>query len=267
MTAPLSAESPKGNIVVSDERAKELREWLTTVEDEQGDLWGPFDALAHDDLLAILSSYSSMRAENESLLKRLREEFATSVNNAERFQKAEAKLEKQKGTIKLWQDRADELDKECREQFAQLAAFRADFSATTKALADALNVAGIPEPKEPVPVAEGIGLLKAQLAKQAPLPKEVEAAMDYVKEVLDNLYIYTRPSVFKKTEAALAVIRAALTATIKPPLTVAQTTKVTREWVSWFVKTLFDMKMRGVTFPVEGAAETMLQSVGIEVEP
>ena len=68
-------------------------------------------------------------------------------------------------------------------------------------------------------------------------------------------------------EAALAVIRAALTATIKPPLTVAQTTKVTREWVSWFVKTLFDMKMRGVTFPVEGAAETMLQSVGIEVEP
>ena len=105
-------------------------------------------------------------------------------------------------------------------------------------------------------------------------PSEVEEAMGKIENLLGGF----GPNVFRDefgrrihyprdTMAALAVIRAALTATIKPPLTVTQTTKVTREWVSWFVKTLFDMKMRGVTFPVEGAAETMLQSVGIEVEP
>jgi hypothetical protein len=44
----------------------------------------------------------------------------------------------------------------------------------------------------------------------APLPKEVEEAMAHVQEVLDNLYIFTRPSVFRKTESDLAVIRAAL---------------------------------------------------------
>ena len=116
--------------------------------------------------------------------------------------------------------------------------------------------------------------------KPAPLPAEVEAAMERMDFAIGDAYSarqdlttqkgYTRAKAKEDCDmdhAALAVIRAALTATIKPPLTVTQTTKVTREWVSWFVKTLFDMKMRGVTFPVEGAAETMLQSVGIEVEP
>ena len=54
--------------------------------------------------------------------------------------------------------------------------------------------------------------------------------------------------------AAIAVIKAAL----RPKV-------VSREWVAWFVKTIFDMRDKGVSFPIEGAAETMLQSQGIEV--
>jgi chromosome segregation ATPase len=119
----------------------------------------PLDRKEMTDLLAILDSYSSMRAENERLraefstlkkayddecawrgrgyrdlltraekaeaenerLKRAAELALIAFNaRTERMEKAEAQLAKQKEAIKLWQDRADELDKECREQFAQL---------------------------------------------------------------------------------------------------------------------------------------------------
>jgi len=73
----------------------------------------------------------------------------------------------------------------------------------------------------------------------APLPNEVEEAMGKIENLLGGF----GPNVFRDefgrrihyprdTMAALAVIRAALTATIKPPLTVAPTTKVTREWLT-----------------------------------
>jgi hypothetical protein len=115
----------------------------------------------------------------------------------------------------------------------------------------------LPSPPAPLP---------AEVPLEAVLPGAVEEAMADIQLLIDRWErIADGPDYHART--ALAIIRAALTATIKPTLTVAPTTKVTREWVSWFVKTLFDMKMRGVTFPVEGAAETMLQSVGIEVEP
>jgi len=180
---------------------------------------------------------------------------------------------------------ASELPEEWRKQLSAIEGHvcKPDDTCSCYQLADT--------PNEKCPV-HGSGLWPAHCAEcgrflPAPSPGptikkdltvEVEEAIKHAAEFRLGLWVefLKMPGLDKELdpllwnesdEAALAVIRAALTATIKPPLTVAQTTKVTREWVSWFVKTLFDMKMRGVTFPVEGAAETMLQSVGIEVEP
>jgi len=99
----------------------------------------------------------------------------------------------------------------------------------------------------------------------APLPKDVAEAMGRMYEMLGDAFLYrwkirfvqsTSNSDREKDEAAVAVIKAAL----RPKV-------VSREWVTWFVKTIFDMRDRGVSFSIEEAAETMLQSQGIEVEP
>ena len=106
-------------------------------------------------------------------------------------------------------------------------ALKADFSATTQALADALNAAGIPEPKEPVPVAEGIGLLKAEnerltgankmlgktaveslaeLAKQAPL---IEAVMGAERLRYVNLWKNLPTEQVFSNDGIRAILRAA----------------------------------------------------------
>ena len=74
-----------------------------------------------------------------------------------------------------------------------------------------------------------------QRSLPAPLPAEVEEALKCMKQ--NAPWGYDDDSELEHQEyethmAALAVIRAALTATIKPPLTVAPTTKVTREWLT-----------------------------------
>jgi hypothetical protein len=102
MTAPLSAQ-----------RVEELVESLCLSRDA----FIPLDDKEHADLLSILNSFSSMRADWD----KIPEIRADKIRYKIRAEKAEAQLAKQKETIKLWQDRADELDKECREQFAQLA--------------------------------------------------------------------------------------------------------------------------------------------------
>ena len=85
---------------------------------------------------------------------------------------------------------------------------------------------------------------EAQLAKQAPLPKAVEEAMHRLKLTIDRAYKWRTAQLGYKTgenekpcdEAALAVIRAALTATIKPPLTVAPTIRVDTERLRMFLQ-------------------------------
>ena len=91
----------------------------------------------------------------------------------------------------------------------------------------------------------------------APLPKEVEEAIKCMEQNAPWGYDDDGPQERQEHEthmAAIAVIKAAL----RPKV-------VSREWVAWFVKTIFDMRDKGVSFPIEGAAETMLQSQGIEV--
>jgi len=63
--------------------------------------------------------------------------------------------------------------------------------------------------------------------------------------------------------AALAVIRAALTATIKPPLTVAQTTKVTREWIRKCVRGWMDCSC---PTSIEDLVIDIIREKGIEGE-
>jgi hypothetical protein len=102
----------------------------------------------------------------------------------------------------------------------------------------------------------------------APLPAEVEEAMETLTmlvevdgDVLEN--------------AALAVIRAALTATIKPTLTVAPTIQVTREWLTGAIGTIAFRAFtcenhRALVDCIEqdmARLEEMLRELGIEVEP
>jgi hypothetical protein len=115
-----------------------------------------------------------------------------------------------------------------------------------------------------------------------PMPAEVEEAMEQltgdVYELAGNLLSH-HPDLAKsnrsKSEAALAVIRAALTATIKPPLTVAPTTKVTREWLTGAIGTIAFRAFtcenhRALVDCIEqdmARLEEMLRELGIEVEP
>ena len=99
----------------------------------------------------------------------------------------------------------------------------------------------------------------------APLPKEVEEMIHTLDLLADDWYStsgeYGESPDFKANETMkphVEAIRAVIKAALQPKV-------VSREWVAWFVKTIFDMRDKGVSFPIEGAAETMLQSQGIEV--
>jgi hypothetical protein len=96
-------------------RGRGYRDLLTRAEQAEAQL--EKQAFTVLDLLSALDSYSSMRADWD----KIPEIRADKIRYKIRAEQAEAQLAKQKETIKLWQDRADELDKECREQFAQLA--------------------------------------------------------------------------------------------------------------------------------------------------
>jgi len=123
----------------------------------------------------------------------------------------------------------------------------------------------------------------------APLPKEVEEAMGKVGDLFDILgecshfdhhgycqtHFVENPCSVAVAKAALAVIRAALTATIKPPLTVAPTIQVTREWLTGAIGTIAFRAFtcenhRALVDCIEqdmARLEEMLRELGIEVEP
>jgi hypothetical protein len=124
--------------------------------------------------------------------------------------------------------------------------------------------------------------------KPAPLPAEVEAAMERMDFAIGDAYSarqdlttqkgYTRAKAKEDCDmdhAALAVIRAALTATIKPPLTVAPTIQVTREWLTGAIGTIAFRAFtcenhRALVDCIEqdmARLEEMLRELGIEVEP
>ena len=91
-------------------------------------------------------------------------------------------------------------------------------------------------------------------------------------------FIYATDAGWRKArqwKIALAVIRAALTATIKPPLTVAPTIQVTREWLTGAIGTIAFRAFtcenhRALVDCIEqdmARLEEMLRELGIEVEP
>jgi hypothetical protein len=110
-----------------------------------------------------------------------------------------------------------------------------------------------------------------------------EEAIRRLKLTIDRAYKWRTAQLGYKTaenekpcdEAALAVIRAALTATIKPPLTVAPTIQVTREWLTGAIGTIAFRAFtcenhRALVDCIEqdmARLEEMLRELGIEVEP
>jgi len=112
----------------------------------------------------------------------------------------------------------------------------------------------------------------------APLPAEVplEAVLPRaVEEAMETLTMLVKVDGDVLENAALAVIRAALTATIKPPLTVAPTIQVTREWLTGAIGTIAFRAFtcenhRALVDCIEqdmARLEEMLRELGIEVEP
>jgi len=105
------------------------------------------------------------------------------------------------------------------------------------------------------------------------LPAEVEEAMEILRKAVTG---YSRGGqTLEDCENSLAVIRAALTATIKPTLTVAPTIQVTREWLTGAIGTIAFRAFtcenhRALVDCIEqdmARLEEMLRELGIEVEP
>jgi len=105
----------------------------------------------------------------------------------------------------------------------------------------------------------------------APLPKEVEEAMDVLSKLAYNHeMVDPNDDLNFKSEAALAVIKAALT--VKPSLTVAPPTRVSIDVIKDILDSLIDdgpLWYRG-SMPEEGRAISILsewfRELGIEVE-
>jgi DNA repair exonuclease SbcCD ATPase subunit len=192
MTAPLSAESARPNIVVSDERVEKLKAQVQSEVNVSKDI---AEYRRWADLLAILDSCSSLRAENERLVKRLREEFATSIDNAERFQKAEAELDDLKKEL----SGADSVNRVALADLDALRAenerLRAEFSTLKKAYDDECAWRGRGY-RDLLTRAEQAA---AELAKQVPLIQAVMGAEIRTHEI--------GGSYFPNTEA---ILRAAL---------------------------------------------------------
>jgi hypothetical protein len=102
MTAPLSAESARPNIVVSDERVEKLKAQVQSEVNVSKDI---AEYRRWADLLAILDSYSSMRADWD----KIPEIRADKIRYKIRAEKAEAQLAKQAPLVEAAMT-IDELD-------------------------------------------------------------------------------------------------------------------------------------------------------------
>jgi len=199
-----------------------------------------------NDLLAILSSHEKMRAENEGLREQHKTDEGVNLrlcemhtnqqkelhNLGKAYKKAEAELELGNKAWEIKQKQLEEARAENLELGAELTSMLND------EIADGFDRNDIEKLQARAEKAE------AELAKQAPLPKAVEEAMHRLKLTIDRAYKWRTAQLGYKTgenekpcdEAALAVIRAALTATIKPPLTVAPTIRVDTERLRMFLQ-------------------------------